>query len=1269
MAALSRSQNWFVVDAPISEADQDAFGHDDVAENLHRMVTEATTHRRMIGLLGQFGVGKSTVIELLRGKLSGRADLTLIRMSAERHEPVGFHRAAVYAFAEALVDAGEVPKKDADEVLETLRSAQSTSVSDMTLSPVGRLVETAQSKLKLGARRFWLIMAGAVITAALVLGLSAALIPADVWKWLGGILIPLVTAGAFFAPFIWLASTVNLGAVNVGGLFTPGSRSSQRAKVEAADEQERAFADLVDKASNRLVVAVDDIDRLSRDQILSALNAIRSFQLTCKKSRQPIFIVAIDEQIVRAAIETGEAKTTTNAQEYLNRLFTLRQEVPVHETFDLRDYARSALTEKAAPLAAKIGDKLDDVLVMLIHDDVNDPRHVVRLINAFSSDYRLAAAREARTGSRSLISGLVTGHLDVLARVVVLKTDFPLFFRATLDDVRLVHIASQASAVDVDEDDHRYLSMAGFNPADADHTSLFRFLARTAGWVPDDIDLNPFLHLGQDRFSLTLGNAQARDIRSALANNQSAALARLGDEAQADSAEATATFIELTTSVLRQLGQAEQSNGVAAILAAVPSCAPLQSAEIARTVTTLLEKHPSWLSDVKGALKLIEAASADTASALTHTLLEIDPADSGVPVWENRAMLEPIVGEQHFAAWVERGVQAMPSWGKWREWSLDDLAERSAVLLLARAVFLAARSEEGDPAEKADFIRAQKMSGRIVGEAPVPDEEALSLAVAQPADTYECAIGLLAANRLALTGKQLSNLSFHRVESSVAAVEDDSEPLPEVKAGIADLATRTASLAAEWGGPVAGKRVPSAAVAAGIVARWIAASSFPASRGLPVLRTMAERGVTQQSALSSALFSAWADAPDEQDDDGVLLAATIDELIELAPKLEGEAQDALVGAWVPMLSDDSKLPGATRLIPTMLAAGLPPTWGDQALGALLMWFDTSYDFTGTYTQAAARVLASGQVTVSAEGMLLERLQTIFNSGGTYRARSLKAMAAMPWSGTAIVTVSKFVAPYISSLSTAEFWALIDLQLLHSRLRAEFVAHVDNLVEEGEDLPEVRARVEALVSQLSLDHAVSVVLATTSSEAMRAAAERWADISESASADDGARYLLQATGATPNARQAFAAAMAAANAELYADVVQVVLDDTMDIGGGAHADAWAFITEPLAPPVRVKLRDAIRPLLVQSQRDAVAAAAALRATTTDPEFDALIATGVQEAMDHWIVAHPDAAVTRALAAGVHGSQKSSAQALATWKRKPRIPERAEAYSAAAKLLRT
>lgn len=254
--------NWFVVDAPITDVALDAFGHDDVADNLYRMVTEPTSSRRMIGLFGEFGVGKSTVIELLKDKLSGSRDFALVRMSAERHEPVGFHRAAVYGFAEALVDSKQISESDADRILEPLRTAQTASMADAALSPAAQLFSRVQRAME-GS---WIKVLGwgllaAVIAIVLILVAPLVFGP-QIWSNISAWFSAFVTVALVGVLLAFLTSSIGGGLLKqIGRLLEPGTRTVQWAKVEAADEQERAFAELVDKADRRLVVAVDDIDR------------------------------------------------------------------------------------------------------------------------------------------------------------------------------------------------------------------------------------------------------------------------------------------------------------------------------------------------------------------------------------------------------------------------------------------------------------------------------------------------------------------------------------------------------------------------------------------------------------------------------------------------------------------------------------------------------------------------------------------------------------------------------------------------------------------------------------------------------------------------------------------------------------------------------------------------------------------------------------------------------------------------------------------------
>lgn len=1257
--------SWFVVDAPVGDVARDAFGHDDIADNLHRMITEPTNHRRMIGLLGQFGVGKSTIIELLREKLKGDKNLSLIRVSAERHEPVGFHRAAVYAFAEALVEGGQVTDKQADEILEPLRTAQSTSVADLALSPLGRLITWLEGRMRISRTRFFAYLVLAVIGAGVLVGVLSALVPEGVWVRTSNFVIPLITTGAFFTPFLWLGSKLDFGAVNAEGVFASGARLTQRAKVEAADEQEQAFADLVAKAKTRLVVAVDDIDRLSKDQILAALNAVRSFQLTCKRDRQPIFIVSIDEQVVRSAIEGDDGASTTDAHEYLNRLFTLRQEVPVHETFDLRDYARNALNEQATTLALRIGPKLDEVVMMLIHDDVNDPRHVVRLINAFSSDYRLARARERRTGARSLGEGLITNHLEVLARIVVLKTDYPAFFRAVLGNVDLIEIAARASSLDAPESDINTLREAGFDPSVGAHGSLFRYLARTAGWGPEDIDFVPFLYLGQDRFSQTLGNVQARALRQALANNQASDLARLAGAAATTGQHAIDSFQELVVSVLQNLVPAEQSNGAAAILASASVNEALQSPDIGRVVTVIVSRQPNALTDVRGALALLANAPTDSARTLAKAIFDAsDDATDGI-VWEARGLLSNADSPDGFQEWLGQRIRAIDSWERFTQWNHDDLDNDIANLLLSKALELAATDGDVLAATEDDLSVVDHVVAQVSEPAPFVDDAILTGAVGQPGDTYECAIALAVIVKMALTGKQLSNLSLTVFPNSAKAVEEDSEPLEQVRSGAAALAIRTAIEAGEWGVGEGAKHVTSASATADVVAGWIDEGLVAASAALPVLSAMVQHRVKGQKRIAMAIFTAWSEDAEGVDRDGVSLGDTAATFANLGPSLDPHARTGLHDKWIEQFGVSGAPGAASVLVPMLLGSGELAGWADDAITALTPWFSTNYDFTGAPTKATALILGTGFVSEQSEKQLLNSLANVVRSGGSYRQRALASTAKLPWSAESMPEVTKQLASYVNEFEGNDFWALLDLQILREEVASAFIARVDEMFEQQGPNEDALDRSDALVLHLELDHAIALALASGSEEAIGNAAARSVELPDAEVPERWAGYLEDATVApvTERSRSVLATALDSVSPSLYVKAVQHILDETLDESANKHRGVWLYATQPLDDESRRELHATIQPLLVGSKREALAAAIVLNASRTDLKFDRIVVDSARAAMEHWVREEPDPQVAAAVATAVRGSALTSSKILSSWKGRPRLPMRAAAYQAA------
>ena len=437
-------KRWFVTDRAIDDPGQDAFSHDDVAGQLAVIVSNITPPAT-VGLLGGFGTGKSSIGNLLAKRLTGHATLQVVTLSAEKHSDTARQRAIVYSLAEALRDDAGVDDKKIQRVLG--RIEQSEDVEGPELDAVPPLLGF------LNANRRALLRAAVVGLAA-----AAAL-------WLLGVLVSIllrvtdtidenpltfpITSGYQVVPLaVGLFGILSaLGASWGRAALTPRSITRSRPRAEAADELERVFADLVLLVKKRLVIVVDDIDRLAPNQVLQALATIKTLQAV-PRSHPPVFIVSCDDKIVRKAIQDAypgisrvDGSERVAAEEYLNKLFVVRQSLPPHLKEDMRKYAMAVLTSDTTNHAGPehLGTSLRGVLEILIHDGVNDPRHVIRLLNAYFTDYRLARVREGPGGR--LGAGEVTGNPLMLARLTVLRADFTDYYEMIREEFELLRRA------------------------------------------------------------------------------------------------------------------------------------------------------------------------------------------------------------------------------------------------------------------------------------------------------------------------------------------------------------------------------------------------------------------------------------------------------------------------------------------------------------------------------------------------------------------------------------------------------------------------------------------------------------------------------------------------------------------------------------------------------------------------------------------------------------------------------------------------------------
>ncbi|MFF3973273.1 P-loop NTPase fold protein [Streptomyces rubiginosohelvolus] len=465
---MARRRSWIIEDSAINSPDQDRFDHQSVSRELLEII-RGSTQPLAVGLLGPFGSGKSSVVRLLADELRGDRSWAILHLSAERHSGSARARGLLYGLLDEAVRQKLITEGRRESERACLDGGRQRTASRPTANAdKPGSMRWLSYPAAAGAALGWLLaslttiwlLGTLVVAVGHMCGLGAG-VPAWTWFAAPGAR-PVTTALSGAAVVACVLGTAKDGALSVLKrheitLTTP--------RPESTDDLEQVFSGLIGTIDRRLIIAIDDIDRLSASEVLEAITTVRSLLLTGTYHKcPPVFLISCDEDIVREAIvgvrpglahrpvpqartseqqapvKAAERKATEEAaQEYLNKLFTVRLVLPAHHDADLRLYLEQLLTQpEAHQLVRRLGgiSALRDVLETLIHPEVRDPRHAIRLLNAFLADYGVAIRREQDNGATAWITrGEVTGHPITLARLTVLRHDY----RALYDAIRAEH--------------------------------------------------------------------------------------------------------------------------------------------------------------------------------------------------------------------------------------------------------------------------------------------------------------------------------------------------------------------------------------------------------------------------------------------------------------------------------------------------------------------------------------------------------------------------------------------------------------------------------------------------------------------------------------------------------------------------------------------------------------------------------------------------------------------------------------------------------------
>lgn len=340
-----------------NETDLDLLGFDELVDELVVALTTPHLLPLTVGVLGDWGSGKSSLLRIARAELEGETDET------------GGQRYLCVAFSPWLYeDYEDVKTALMGEVLAACRSRATTPEVQETVERLGRFAK-AFGRRSRTAGRAALAAAPAVVPVAL----------------------------AAVQPDLADTSVAALqGAVGAVAPMAAGALQDESAGASAAVDEvrdlpafRRQFRDLVAVLDGveAVVVFIDDLDRCLPETVVDTFEAIRLFL----NSPHTAYVVATSREIVESAIDSRYPELAREdgrgiGHDYLEKMLQLKVSVP--------------------PLSAGQTESYINLLIAQLHLPENDFQAVCASLRERRHDDPFAPTFNAATAREALGDGL-----------------------------------------------------------------------------------------------------------------------------------------------------------------------------------------------------------------------------------------------------------------------------------------------------------------------------------------------------------------------------------------------------------------------------------------------------------------------------------------------------------------------------------------------------------------------------------------------------------------------------------------------------------------------------------------------------------------------------------------------------------------------------------------------------------------------------------------------------------------------------------------------
>ena len=511
-------KKYFVKDESLHRSDDDMFNYSDIAKVLDDIISTNNPPYN-VAIIGKWGLGKSSLINLATTKYKNDSDYIIQEINAWKYEKESLRK----VFLKQLWQGMDKKKSYS---FETIKKNFSDIIEDETYEEPKK-----QNNLKfLGILLVFIVIS--IIVFAIYKCVQAYIYETDICTlnfWGKTFLSYCKNIGTIlFAPTI-----LALLKILIDDFHSKKEKKIElNFPVETTDDYEmflesRIKEKIKTNPNLKVITIIDDLDRLSVDKIVEALDAIKAFV----GFERCVFIVPFDDEIIKRALDKKRTKAINDQADIieseliLDKLFQFRIYLPPILDLDIHEYAFKLAKQEVSDF---MNDYCSEALLkkvierVLIYPGVSTPRQVKKLLNAFINNYMIAHAREASGKIQKQMLTSEEGTMQ-LAVIAVLQSDFNSFYDLLFKDYSCIN-----KIISVHQGQSDWLKLPEYLQSffekrqthlteyklKKEHESLLNFLTTTQKYMTSN--LATVLFLAQDNICIKLGDEIQRRTINAL---------------------------------------------------------------------------------------------------------------------------------------------------------------------------------------------------------------------------------------------------------------------------------------------------------------------------------------------------------------------------------------------------------------------------------------------------------------------------------------------------------------------------------------------------------------------------------------------------------------------------------------------------------------------------------------------------------------------------------------------------------------------------------